>query len=405
VKKTMRMITALGAFFVVGIVVAACGSSSSVPAGDVAVVAGNPISTQAFNHWMYVADKGNALEQGSPVIVPTDPPNFTGCIAQIRSQIPTYAKTPAATLKADCKELFTSLDATVMDFLVKAYWYQGTAYKDGIKVTAKELTAAFKTAQQQEFPTTAEYNDFLEETGETRQDIDFRLRVNTVFQKLIAKHVPKLTPALISKYYNAHLSSFSTPESRNVEIIQTADTSTGKRQIAAAEAALKSGESWATVAKKYSTNAATKSTGGVLKDLTSEQEEAAVSKVIFAAPVNQLKGPVKGTFGYYLVEVQKINPATKTSLTAATKQIKSTLTTQYDNTAETTINAAAKKQWGSETRCKALYSMADCAGYVAPKTTTTAAATTPAAAATATSGAATSTVATATTAASTSTTG
>jgi foldase protein PrsA len=396
----MRMLTALGAFFVIAVVVAACGSSStSVPSADVAEVAGNPISTQAINHWMYVAEKGNSVEDGGPVIVPTDPPNFNGCITQIRQQIPTYKTTAAKTLRADCKELFTNLNSEVMDFLIKAYWYQATAHTDGIKITQAELNKAYAAAQKQTFPTTAEYKAFLAETGETKQDIAFRLRVNTVFQKLIAKQTPKITPALISKYYTSHASSFGTPESRNVEIIQNSS----KAKIDAAEAALKAGQSWATVAKTYSTNTATKSTGGVIKDLQSGQEEAAVSKVIFAAPLNKLEGPVKGTFGYYLVEVTKVTPSTKTSLAKATAQIKSTLTSQYQTAAETKINAAVKKQWGAKTKCKAAYSMTDCAGYKAPVTTTTAAAATPTTADTGTT-AATSTAATTTPATATTTT-
>jgi foldase protein PrsA len=369
----MRLITALGAFFVMAITVAACGSSTSVSSSDVANIAGNPISKQAFNHWMYVAEKGNSVESGGPVIVPTDPPQFTSCIAQIRAQIPTYAKSPAATLKADCKELFTNLDSEVLDFLIKAYWYQGTAYQDGIRVTAAEQAKAFKTAQKQTFPTATQYTAFLAETGETRQDIDFRLRVNTVFQKLISKNVPKITAATIQKYYAAHASQFGTPETRSVKIIQT----TSEANIQKALSAVKSGQSWAAVAKQYSTNTATKDTGGVVANLQAGQEEAAVSKVIFAAPLNQLEGPVKGTFGYYLVEVTKITPATTMSLAKATPEIKSALTQQNDSAAQTKINTAVKKQWGAKTKCAALYSMADCVGYKAPATTTTAAAATP----------------------------
>ena len=48
-------------------------------------MAGNPITTQALNHWMYVAAKGQAPQSpGQPVIVPNDPPNFTKCVAQVR---------------------------------------------------------------------------------------------------------------------------------------------------------------------------------------------------------------------------------------------------------------------------------------------------------------------------------
>src|ERR1700683_5081596 len=103
--KLRKSFLALGAFFAVAAGIAGCGSS--VPGNSVAVVAGNPITTQAFDHWMYVAAKGNAAESpGAPVIVPVDPPAFKGCIAQVRSQIPSLAKTPDSQIKSDCGQLF-----------------------------------------------------------------------------------------------------------------------------------------------------------------------------------------------------------------------------------------------------------------------------------------------------------
>ena len=131
--KSLRYILALGAFFVVlAAAVAGCGSSSGssagVPGDSVAVVAGNPITTKAFKHWMFVAAQGQAAQSpGSPVIVP-DPPNYTQCMADARKDIPSLKKTADKTLKADCSQLFTTLSGQVMDFLIKAYWYQASAH-------------------------------------------------------------------------------------------------------------------------------------------------------------------------------------------------------------------------------------------------------------------------------------
>ena len=66
-NRYRRVTAALCAFFVVGAVIAGCGSG--VPGDSVADVAGNPITTQAFNHWMFVAAKSQqAQSPGSPVI-------------------------------------------------------------------------------------------------------------------------------------------------------------------------------------------------------------------------------------------------------------------------------------------------------------------------------------------------
>ncbi len=104
-----------------------------------------------------------------------------------------------------------------------------------------------------------------------------------------------MTPAAIAGYYNSHKSQFGTPETRNMQIVLT------KTQAEAntAKAAIQGGQSWAAVAKKYSIDPS-KNTGGVLNGVTAGQQDSALSKAAFAAPVNKLIGPVKSQFGYYV---------------------------------------------------------------------------------------------------------
>jgi foldase protein PrsA len=363
--KTLRSIPALGAFFVlVAMAISACGSS--VPGNSVAVVAGNPISLQAFNHWMYVDAKGQAASSpGQPVIVPNDPPNFTNCIAQARAKIPTLNKTPTKTLKADCKQLFTSLSSQVMDFLIKAYWYQGTAHKLGINLTPAQVQAALTKAKKGQFSTSAQFQAFLKQSGQTQQDIEYRVRVNQIFTKLTKRHPTTVTPAAIAAYYAAHKTQFGTPQTRNMRIVLAKTPA----QATAAKKALQRGQSWTTVAKKYSTDPTTKNKGGALTNVTAGQQDAALSKAAFAAPVKKLLGPVKGQFGYYVLEVTKVTPSTQRSLAQSTPLIKQTLTGQLAQAAQTAVDSAAKKEWLSKTTCRSQYAMADCKGYKAPKAT------------------------------------
>ena len=399
--KTQRSILALGAFFVL-IALAVSGCGSGMPGNSVADVAGNPITTKAFNHWMYVAAAGQAAQSpGQPVIVPNDPPAFTKCVAQVRTEIPTLKKTAAKTLQSDCKQLFTSLSSQVMDFLIKAYWYQADAHKLGINVTNAQVQKALTTAKKAQFSTAAEFQSFLKTSGQTVQDIVFRVRINQIFMKLTAKHPSTVTTAAIASYYASHKSTFGTPETRNMRIVLTKTSA----QAATAEAALKSGKSWASVAKKYSTDPTTKTKGGLLTGVTAGQQDAALSTAAFAAPVNKLLGPIKGQFGYYVLEVIKIVPATQKTLAQASAAIKQTLTSQLTTAAQTAVDNHAKKDWLKQTTCRAQYAMADCNGYKAPKTSSTSSA---AGAASATGTAAaptgTATASTATTAASTATT-
>jgi foldase protein PrsA len=361
-----RRFLALGAFFVLAAALSGCGSN--VPGNSVASVVGNPITTQAFDHWMYVAAKSQAAQNpGAPVIVPNDPPDFTNCVAQARKEIPSLAKTAATQLKSDCKQLFTSLSGQVMTFLIKAYWYQLEARKDGIVVTDAQVQAAFDKAKKQQFQTPAQFQQFLTQTGQTTQDILFRFRINQIFQKLLAKYTSTVTPAQISAYYQSHLSQFGTPETRNIRIV-LAKT---QGQATAAKSALQSGQSWNAVAKKFSIDPTSKNNGGLLVGVTKGQEDQALDKAAFSAPLNRLSGPVKGQFGFYIFEVTKITEAKQESLAQATPLIEQTLKGQQQTTSQASVDSLTQKHWQKQTFCRSLYVVPQCSGYKAPKTPTT----------------------------------
>jgi len=367
------VILALGAFFVLAVGVAACGSE--VPGNSVADVAGNPITTAAFNHWMYVAAKGSAASSpGQPVIVPTDPPDFKGCIAQVRAQIPTLAKTTDAQLKSECAQLFTSLSSQVLDFLIRSYWYQAQAAAAHVNVTNSEVQQQYQTDRQQQFPSASAFQTFLTETGQTVDDILYRVRVNLIYSKLLKAHTTNVSNAEVQSYYNLHKSQFGAPETRDIRIV-LAKT---QAQAQAAKAAIAGGQSWTAVAKQYSIDPTTKNSGGLLTNVTKGEEDAALNNAAFSAPTGQVLGPIKGQLanGYYVFEVTKIKPSTQETVAKATAQIQQLLTSQAQSSAQTTVDNAAKNKWLGQTTCRGGYAMMDCSGYKAASTSTTPTATT-----------------------------
>jgi foldase protein PrsA len=85
-------------------------------------------------------------------------------------------------------------------------------------------------------------------------------------------------------------------------------------------------------------------------------------------------GPVHGQFGYYVIEVTKVTKGNQKSLAQSTAAIRQTLVAQSQTSAQSKVDAQAKKNWLSKTTCRSDYAMADCSGYKAPKgssTTTT----------------------------------
>jgi foldase protein PrsA len=369
-RSAKNRIVALGAFFVLAGSLAACGSG--VPGDAVAVVDGNPITTRAFQHWEYIAAKGQASQSpGSPVIVP-DPPDYKNCIATART-ISSLANTPAKTLKNDCAQVFTQIRDQVMDFLIRSYWYQAYATSLHISVTNKQVQNAFQTAKKQQFPTEAQFQTFLSQSGQTLQDILYRVRVNQIYMKLIAKQQSNISPKAIESYYKSHGSQFGTPEQRNLRIVLAKTQADAQ----AAFNALSHGATWKATAKQYSTDTATKNNGGLLTGVTKGQEDAALDKAAFTAPAQKLEGPVKGQFGYYVFKVTSIKPGTQQSLAQATPLIKQILQQQQSSNAQTAVDDHAKKKYMSKTSCRSGYVMNLCNGYKAPKTPTTPTTTTP----------------------------
>ena len=365
--KSRGSILALCAFFV-AIAVAVSGCGASIPSGAVANVSGNPISKQAIDHWMYIDEKSQASESaGEPVIVPEDPPGFAACISQARAEVATLKKETTTQVRAACQSFFTQLSGEVMDYLIKAYWYQARAAKLGVTPTPAQVQAQLTKEIKQEFKTTAAYTAYLKQSGETNADLLYQTRAEVTLKKLEAKQSTTVTPADIAAYYKANQSKYGTPASRNIRIV----LAKSRAGAATALAALKSGKSWGVVAREDSIDPTTKDKGGLLTGVTAGQQDPALSKAAFAAPLNKLVGPVKGQFGWYVVQVIKITPAKVESLATATPTIRTTLTTTKQQAALTAVDDQLKKAYGAHTLCTMYYSMADCHGYKAPKTTAT----------------------------------
>jgi foldase protein PrsA len=254
-----------------------------------------------------------------------------------------------------------------MEFLITSYWYQAEAAKQHIKISDAQVQKVFTNEKNQQFHSQAEFQSFLNQSGQTLDDILYRVRVSELVKQLRAKHPATVTPAQIQSYYSSHLSQFGTPETRDIRIVRTNDPKTA----AAALAALQHGQSWDAVAKKYSVDSATKNKGGLLSGVTKGQQERALDEASFSAPVNKVQGVIHGTFGYYVFEVTKVTKSTQQSLAQATPLIQQILQGQSQSNAQTAVDNQVKATWLKKTKCRSTYAMADCAGYKAPKTPST----------------------------------
>jgi foldase protein PrsA len=142
-----------------------------------------------------------------------------------------------------------------------------------------------------------------------------------------------------------------------------------------ARAALKGGQSFKTVAKKFSIDQSSKANGGKLAGVQKGQQEQALDTAIFAAKKGVLTGPVKTQFGYYVFQVSAITPASQQTLAQATPTIKSLLASQGQQKALDAFVKDFQKKWKDRTTCRDGYKISDCKNGPKPKpaTSTTAA--------------------------------
>jgi foldase protein PrsA len=379
----MRMFSrylALGAFFVaLAATLAACGGNS-IPGNAVAKVGGDAIKTDTFNHWMKVAaissaGNGEPDQPKGSAQVPV-PPDFTACIADKRSNAPKPAKGQPkptdAQFKAQCQQEYNGLRDQVMQFLVSSEWIQGEAKDQGVSVSEADVNKQFEQTKKQSFPKDKDFQNFLKTSGMTLDDIRFRVKLDALSNKLrgkIVKGKDQVADKDIQAYYNKNKSRFAQPERRDLRIVLTKD----KAKADTAKSALQSGQSWKSVAKKYSIDQASKNQGGVLLAVAKGQQEKALDTAVFAASKGKLTGPVKTQFGYYVFQVTKVTPASQQTLDQAKPTIKQLLASQNQQKALDAFVKDFRKKWKDKTNCRKGYVIQDCKNAPKAKTTTTAA--------------------------------
>ena len=134
--------------------------------------------------------------------------------------------------------------------------------------------------------------------------------IRTYLGEAMAK-APPPSDSLIAAYYASHPQEFTAEEQVTVRQIQVADEKTAEK----VQKELAKGGDFAVLAKKYSTDAVTKEKGGDLGPVSrsgffgSLGRQPALAESAFAAPTNSVRGPIKTSLGYHLIEVTGRTPA------------------------------------------------------------------------------------------------
>jgi foldase protein PrsA len=360
-------VLALGAFFVPAAIIAGCGDGG-IPGNAVAEVDGTPIEKAEFEHWLAVAAKSS----GQPNAAVPKPPEFTDCIAQAKKTAAKPAKGQPkqtdADFKKQCQQQYGQLREQVLGLLISFQWIEREAKAQGVSVTDAEVKKSFEQQKKQSFPKDADYQKFLQTSGQTNEDVLMRVRLDALSNEIrdkVTKGKDKVTNQQISDYYEKNKNQFAQPERRDLHIVLT-KTQGEARQ---AKAALDSGQPFKQVAQRFSIDDASKAQGGKLPAVAKGQQEKAFDSAIFGADKGEITGPVKTQFGWYVFKVDKISAASQQTLEQAKATIKQVLASQGQQKALDAFVKDFRKRWKEKTDCRAGYVTQDCKN--APKPTPT----------------------------------
>ncbi len=383
-SRTLRPVLACAAALVAAGSLAACGGDS-VPGNAVARVGDVSIKKATFDHWERIAaiataqqaDPTAAASGKVPAVSIPDGPNYTKCVAAKKKAAGKPArgqKVPTdAEYKTQCKTEDKTLTDQVMQVLINAEWINNEAKAQDLKVSDAEVKKQLDAQIAQAFPDRSQFTTYIKASGYTMADLLLQQRSQVQQTKLVEKlqkGTDKVSNAQIQAYYDKNKSRFAQPEKRDLRVVLTKPAQESRAKEA--KAALEAGDSWKSVAAKYSIDQASKAQGGVLLGVSKGQQEKALDDAVFSAKKGAISGPVKTQFGWYVFQVTKVTPASQQTVQQAAPQIRQQLVTTAQNSVVEKFAKSYQKRWTAKTECRKGYVATGC--KEAPKAATTAAA-------------------------------
>jgi parvulin-like peptidyl-prolyl isomerase len=326
------------ALFVVFAVAQGLGKSG-VPAGDIAVVSNVPSEVGHISE----ADYKRSLQQ-----------------QEAQSGVKKAPK--AASKKAE--ELKTS----AIGELLNTAWITGEGEELGIQVTSKEIETELAKVKKESFKTEKAFQEFMEESHFTEEDVNDRLELqilSTKIQEKITKEAPPVTEAEAKEFYEAEKAAqYTKKPTRDVRVV----VNENKKEVEAAQKALEadnSAKSWEKVTKKYSPTTATN--GGLQKEIAEEFLTEPLKKDIFKSATGELVGPVKQEKNYLLLEVTALHPEKVQTFAEVKTTIQTTLTSEKEQKFFEEWVKGFQTKWVARSQCASGFQIEQCANYPASK--------------------------------------
>ena len=255
---------------------------------------------------------------------------------------------------------FEQVEQSALSNAIQTRWVKGEAEERGITVADRDIEQSFQQIVEEQLGGEKGYEQFLKQSevdGEPAFDeeaVRAVAELTAISDRLQSQALPDETPDVpdedVEHYYDANIEQFQTPETRDVRVILNPDAA----EIDAAIEDLGDSptpEDWEAAAKKYSTDEATKSQGGLRRAVAEGQNEPALDEAIFSAEQGEVVGPIEGDSGSYVIQVEEISEAATTPLDDVRDQIVQTLQQGISQDAITRFRDSFIAKWTSRTFC------------------------------------------------------
>jgi foldase protein PrsA len=366
VRRALLLLTILAAGAASAIVPAGpAQSAADLPSGVVVRVGDATISRTTVDHWFAISVRGTPPRGDRARDY--RPPSFAGCVArERRAQRKVRPRPTTARLRRDCRADRERLLRQVLEYLISEKWVVGEMAERGIVLTAQQIESDFQEAKQASFEDDADFRRFLRERGMTVADARSQVVYNTRYEKLrehaLAAAAP-VTEADVAAYYERHLDEYAFPEVRDLRIVLTKT----RRAATAARRALERGQTWRTVARRYSVfGPDLRDNGGLLRRYSGFGFGKSLAAAVFRAPTGKLRGPVKGALGYFVFKVLTITPPVQLTLAEASASIREELEAARQRRASEAFDRDLRARWKPRTTCRKGFVVDSCAGTPDP---------------------------------------
>ena len=253
-------------------------------------------------------------------------------------------------------------EAAINDLLDQA-WLTGEAAELGVTATDREIDNEFQTIRQDQFPSEAAFNRFLEDSNFTEEEVLDRVRLQVLSRKIeeqITQAVEEVPEEEIEEFYESSKDNFTTPETRDIRLIVT-DNKADADKVEAELAESSETKDYARLAREFS-NDGSSSQGGKSVATEGSFPDPAGSEVM-SAEEGAAIGPIEAGGDFYFFRVDKINPEETQTLDDVRQQIRQQLLPTLQQQAMSDFVADYNAKWTSRTFCAEDFTVARCSNF------------------------------------------